>query len=129
MAYPDFPDPTRVLVTKVGILVITFPNGNAEADADIATTLGVASLPYTSNDANAQTLIPAGWTWSSAPRDSGMHYCIRDSDGKTTGDIYRCDPDTGLAGLFTPPVSLALGRCIAAITARWIDIRDTLYIS
>ncbi len=40
------------------------PNGDEEADARIASTLGVPPLPYTSNDTDAQTLLPPGWSWS-----------------------------------------------------------------
>jgi hypothetical protein len=56
------------------------PDGSTLADDYIASTLGVASLPYASNDTDAQTLLPAGWSWGGT-YPSGMYYAVRGSDG------------------------------------------------
>ena len=40
------------------------PNGDVEADARIASVLGVPLLRYTSDDDAARTLLPSGWSWS-----------------------------------------------------------------
>src|SRR5216684_2715795 len=79
------------------------PNGDTLADGYIASTLGVASLPYTSNDTNAQTLLPAGWSWSTT--DAGNACCVRNSDGVKTDDMTA---DEDIVLLPNP-----MARCLA----------------
>ena len=119
MAFPDTPDPLEVLLRNLYFAMVHYPDGHPNLDGKIASTLSVASLSYTSNDADAQMLLPTGWSWSSSPLSSGMYYCIRNSDGQWTGDVGRADPTTGEEVLFT--VSAAMGRCVAAVAARILD--------
>jgi hypothetical protein len=88
------------------LMVVRRPLGSAQADGHIASTLSVAALPYTSNDADAQTLLPAGWSWGGT-YPSGMHYAVRASDGQRT--------------LEHPGYPSPLSRCIAAVNARVLD--------
>lgn len=64
-------------------VVVADHAGDPDADALIASTLGVSSLSYTSNDADAQTLLPAGWSWSLDDQENIV--AVRASDGLTYG--------------------------------------------
>lgn len=98
-----------LIATGVG-----FPNGHDSADAKIASVLSVSSLPYTSNDADAQALIPTGWSWGTS--DIGTPMCVRDSDGfKSLGDSDRSRGAEVFPG---PWYSSTMTRCISAIGAR-----------
>lgn len=46
-------DPLKIRHTDLMIAVSTSPDGSATVDAEIASVRGVASLPYTSNDTDA----------------------------------------------------------------------------
>ena len=83
------------------------PNGDTVADGYIAVVLGVASLPYTSNDTDAQTLLPAGWSWGTTA--TGTACCVRNSDGKKLGGLV--DGDTGNS----IPIPDPMARCLAAV--------------
>src|ERR1700682_5707105 len=109
MAFPDTADPLEVLLRNLYFAMVHYPDGHPNLDDKIASTLSVASLPYSSNGADAQMLLPTGWSWSSLPLPSGMYYCIRNSDGQCTGED----------GLFI--ISTAMGRCIAAVSALILD--------
>jgi hypothetical protein len=88
-------------------LALTSPNGDAAVDTLIANTLAVAALPYTSNDVNAQTLLPSGWSWISATR------CSRNVDSVTLSSAtLRSDGGIALA---------PLTRCLGALKARVIE--------
>jgi hypothetical protein len=90
-------------------LVGADPSGEPAADAAIASTLGVPPLPYTADDAAAQTLIPSGWSWGTTA--AGSPTCMRDADGLTTGgDTYD-----GQGNIVSIPSPLA--RCLAALGA------------
>jgi hypothetical protein len=93
------------------------PSGDPAADAAIAETLNVAPLPYTSNDIDAQTLIPPGWSWGTSP--AGTPMCIRDADGfATVGGVS--DAQGNAISIPSP-----LARCLAAVgalkTIAWED--------
>lgn len=84
--------------------------GSAALDAKLASTLGLSVLNYTSNDTDAQTLLPAGWSWT------GVSSCVRMSD---LASLNR----SVFATLGAPQPSDALKRCITAMEARIVDHR------
>jgi hypothetical protein len=89
-------------------------SGSAAVDANIASTLGLSALNYTSNDSNAQLLLPAGWTWT------GVSSCVRTVDSASLNrNIFMSGP-----GAVTIPD--ALKRCITAMEARLADLIQTM---
>jgi hypothetical protein len=75
--------------------------GDTGVDAEIASVLGAPSHPYTSNDTYAQTLLPPGWSWTSATE------CVRAADSLTISSaVSRSD------GMVVPdPIT----RCLGAV--------------
>jgi hypothetical protein len=78
------PGSTRTPLGQLGMYLFFVatrnPNGDVEADARIASTLGVPPLLYTSNDTDAQTLLPAGWSWSTD--SDGVIVCVEHRTGR-----------------------------------------------
>ena len=87
------------------------PSGDTDVDALIASTLGVPPLSYTSNDADAQTLLPPGSAWSTAA--DGAIVCVRSSDGMIVGYGTIADSDGNVISVPSP-----LARCYSAVEAR-----------
>ena len=87
--------------------------GDPDTDALIASTLGVPSLPYTSNDTDAKTLLPSGWHWGLDDQEN--IFAVRDSDGSSIS-LPAWDDEQN-------PVALpdAIAHCITAVQARLID--------
>jgi hypothetical protein len=92
-----------------GSLFRIWPDGSPVVDANLASVLGLSSLPYTSNDNDAQLLLPTGWTWT------GVSSCVRTADSATLNRNIYCTLDG-------PQPSDALRRCITAIQARISDL-------
>src|SRR5205814_1384433 len=90
----------------------TSPSGDTAADAAIASVLGVPPLPYTSNDTDARTLLPAGWSWSRTA--NGTVSCVRTADSLSTGDCTDGDGNV-------LPLPNALAHCLAAVEAYYIE--------
>jgi hypothetical protein len=105
-------DPILVLYMHLMSIFFTSPSGDATADAEIASVLGVPSLPYTSNNTDAQTLLPAGWSWSRTA--NGTICCVRTADSQSTGD--HTDGDGNVV-----PLPNSLAHCLAAVEAYFIE--------
>ena len=104
--------PLFILYSHMVGLIVTSPNGDTAIDAEIASVLTAPPLPYTSNDAAAQTLLPSGWSWSTTA--SGTIICVRDADSQSTGD---CTDGEGNH----VSVPTALARSLAAVEALLIE--------
>jgi hypothetical protein len=102
----------QVYVNLIGLTVAS-PTGHPDVDALIASTLGVSSLPYTSNDTDAQTLLPAGWSWSTMA--DGTIIAVRGSDSHATGGVILDNYDSPV------PLPTPLTRCLAAISAQLVE--------
>ena len=83
---------------------------DAEIDAQISDALEVSSLPYTSDDGDAQTLLPAGWSWSTDV--DGFIRGTRNSDG-TYFKVELLDSGGGVIQLPTPLI-----RCLISVKAQ-----------
>lgn len=105
-------DPIHVLYMHLMSIFFTSPSGDTAADAEIASVLGVPSLPYTSNNTAAQTLLPAGWNWSTTA--NGTISCVRTANSQSTGNCT--DGDGNVLSL---PNTLA--HCLAAVEAYFIE--------
>ena len=102
--------PLFLLYTNLQVSTLDAPNGDPGDDALIASTLGVASLTYTSNDANAQTLLPAGWSWTTDA--NGGIAASRNSDNFFVGGYLTDAYDA------PRPVPTPLRRCLVAVGAQ-----------
>jgi hypothetical protein len=113
----DFPygdEPPVPTLHKPDKLTFASPDGDSVVDDQIAAILGVSSLSYTSNDTDAQMLLPAGWSRSTIA--DGTIIVVRGSDN-TTADGVVLDNDNNSMTIPTP-----LTRCLAAIKAQLIEV-------
>lgn len=108
--------PTFLLHMRLFTAALFSPNGDTDVDAQIASTLNVAALPYTSNDTNAQSLKPAGWSWDLDDQENII--AVRASDNATAYGIVL-DSDNNLMKLPDPLV-----HCLAAVRAILIETND-----
>jgi hypothetical protein len=111
--------PTSNLYADLVCLAAFYPEGNDYADTantQIADVLEVDAHPYVSDDSQAQTLIPAGWSWSTD--QTGRICAVRNSDGATA---FTGVADGDGNAVFVP---LALMRCIAAVRAVLMEGND-----
>jgi hypothetical protein len=91
--------------------------GDPDVDALIASTLGAASLPYTSNDTDAQTLLPAGWSWGLDDQENII--AVRASDGTTCVGWPASD------GQQNPvTISDAMMHCWVAVNVHLVETDD-----
>jgi hypothetical protein len=94
--------------------------GSPKMDAYIAGILSVPSLPYTSNDAAARTLLPAGWSWDRDDQERIVAFRASDQIAFCHAPIL-----CGVDGSRTPiSVPDPIARCVIAINAHKADVRN-----
>jgi len=106
--------PILILYSHLVGMTVDSPSGSPAVDAEIASVLSVPSLPYTSNDTDAQTLLPSGWSWSTSAAETII--CVRNSDSLATGDMINADGSSTVISLPDP-----LERCLAAVAAYMLE--------
>lgn len=104
----------------LNVMIVTPDEGDSDIDAQIASVLGVSSLPYTSNDTNAQTLLPSGWSWSLDAQENIV--AVRASDQVT----FKYTPVVHGTDDSVTPLSVPdpITHCVVALQARLLATND-----